>query len=113
MISKKIRIFLVRSIKASFRSLFKVKSMTLHGVKLNLNHHNISPNLRTFFYNESYEGEEITILSKSLKDNDIVMEIGAGIGFLSTFCAQMIGSNRVYAYEANPFMIDKIKKHTG
>jgi FkbM family methyltransferase len=84
--------------------------MSLHGVKLNLNHDNITHQLKSFFYNENYEAEEVGILKNHLKPNDIVMEIGAGIGFLSCYCAQHIGSARVFAYEANPFMINKINE---
>jgi len=49
-------------------------------------------------------------LEKVLGENDRVFEIGAGIGFLSTYCAKKIASDRVVAYEANPQMIDKIKE---
>lgn len=32
----------------------------------------------------------------------MVLELGAGIGFISTYCAKRIGSERVFAVEANP-----------
>jgi len=99
-----------RMLMVKIRKLLKVKKMQLHGVWIELTHDNISPELKHFFYNGSYEGEEINILSKHLSNNDVVMEIGAGIGFLSTFCAKQLGSEKVFAYEANPFMIDKIKE---
>jgi FkbM family methyltransferase len=38
------------------------------------------------------------------------MEVGAGIGFLSAFCAGIVGSARVHAYEANPAMIEVIRE---
>jgi len=109
MIKKAIKYF-QRMLRAKIRKLLKVKKMQLNGVWVELTHDNISPELKDFFYNESYEGEEIGILSKHLSKDDVVMEIGAGIGFLSTFCAKQIGSDKVFAYEANPFMIDKIKE---
>ena len=100
---------LVRMLKSRIRKILNIKKIKLHGVWIELTHDNISPELKDFFYNESYEGEEIGILSQHLSNDDVVMEIGAGIGFLSTYCAKKIGSKRVFAYEANPFMIDKIK----
>ncbi len=30
------------------------------------------------------------------------MELGAGLGFLSTYCAKIMGSDNVVTYEANP-----------
>ena len=38
------------------------------------------------------------------------MELGAGLGFISTFCAKIIGSNRVHAFEANPSLQAPIRK---
>ena len=102
--------YISKGIKKYYREVFNIKEMTLCGVKVNLTHNNICPELRRFFYNESYEREEIEILQRYLSDEDMVMEIGAGIGFLSTFCAQKLGSDKVVAYEANPFMIDKIEE---
>jgi len=109
MIKKAIRYFM-RMLKAKIRKILSVKKMQLRGVWVELTHDNISPELKHFFYNESYESEEIGILSKHLSSHDVVMEIGAGIGFLSTYCAKQIGSDKVFAYEANPFMIEKIKE---
>jgi hypothetical protein len=31
------------------------------------------------------------------------MELGAGIGFVSSFTAALVGGPRVHAYEAHPF----------
>jgi FkbM family methyltransferase len=38
------------------------------------------------------------------------MEIGTGLGFLSTFCAKQIGSNNVFTYEANSELKDHIQE---
>lgn len=37
-----------------------------------------------------------------LRPDDVVMELGGGIGMVSIACATAIGSDRVHAYEANP-----------
>ncbi|MDY7020343.1 MAG: FkbM family methyltransferase [Cyanobacteriota bacterium] len=39
-----------------------------------------------------------------LEPDDIVMELGGGIGMLSTACALKIGGDRIHSYEANPTM---------
>jgi len=57
-----------------------------------------------FIYNETYECEELDILKFKLEKTDKVLELGTGIGFISTYCAQKIGSEKVYTFEANIFM---------
>jgi FkbM family methyltransferase len=44
-----------------------------------------------------------------LNDSDVVLEVGAGIGFLSSYCARVIGSDRVFTFEANPLLESLIK----
>ncbi len=50
----------------------------------------------------NYEQDEMRGLSAILAPRDVVMEIGAGIGFLSSHCAKVVGSENTYAFEANP-----------
>jgi len=99
-----------QELKYRIRKVIKPDVIEIDGVKLNINHPSITDNLRDFFYNESYEGQEVRVLEKVLDKNDRVFEIGAGIGFLSTYCAKKIESDKVVAYEANPQMIEKIKE---
>ena len=60
--------------------------------------------MQDILYCGVYESGEYDILSRRLEKDDIVFEVGAGIGFLSAFSAMRIGSERVFAYEANPGM---------
>ena len=99
-----------QELKYRVRKTIKPDVLEIHGVKLNINHPSITDNLKEFFYNESYEGQEVRVLEKVLEKSDRVFEIGAGIGFLSTYCSKKIGSDKVVAYEANPQMITKIKE---
>lgn len=110
MLINKILFRIIRDIKFYYRKLFHVNDMSLSGVRVNLKHYNISSELKNFFYKEEYEKEELGILKRKLKQHDRVMEIGAGIGFLSTYCAKKIGDENVFAFEANPFIIDKIRE---
>jgi FkbM family methyltransferase len=50
----------------------------------------------------SYEADELEMVQKRLAPDDVVMELGTGLGLLSTFCAKRIGSARVFTFEANP-----------
>jgi FkbM family methyltransferase len=50
----------------------------------------------------SYEQEELRLIGAVLSPDDVVLGVGAGLGLVSTFCAQRIGSTRVFAAEADP-----------
>ena len=96
-----------KQLKYIARRIIQKNIITIHGVTLNIEHQSINKNLRHHFYKGTYEGEELRVLKKVLTSSDRVLEIGAGIGFLSAFCAKLIGDNNVVAYEANPQMIQK------
>ena len=84
------------------------EQVTYYGVKLKLGAH-ISPSIRQDIYANRYERGEARWLIWEVEPSDVVMEIGAGMGFLSALCALRIGSDRVFAYEANPAMIPVIE----
>jgi FkbM family methyltransferase len=79
-----------------------------HGVLLPTEGAGISQGIRKQIFFSEYEDKEIEIVAKRLASDDVVMEVGAGIGFLSAYCAKRIGSERVFAYEANPALMDLI-----
>ena len=60
--------------------------------------------------NGRYEMEEINIIKARLHTQDRVLEIGTGLGFVSTYCSRVIGSDKVFTYEANTNNIPLIKK---
>jgi FkbM family methyltransferase len=57
-----------------------------------------------------YERPEALRLTDSLEENDVVMELGAGLGFLSALAKKLVPSVRVAAFEANPELIPVIKR---
>ncbi|OGA17930.1 MAG: hypothetical protein A3I63_04295 [Betaproteobacteria bacterium RIFCSPLOWO2_02_FULL_66_14] len=79
-----------------------------HGVLLPTEGPGISAGIRKQIFFSEYEDKEIEIVSRRLASDDVVMEVGAGIGFLSAYCAKRIGSDRVFAYEANPALMEVI-----
>lgn len=52
---------------------------------------------------------DIRVAAK-LDADDVVMDVGTGIGLVATLCAQRIGSERVYTYEANPALERPIRE---
>jgi FkbM family methyltransferase len=64
-----------------------------------------------FLLRGEYESGELNIVSHTLSADDIVLEIGTGLGLLSAYCAKKIGDQRVSTVEANP-NIRSIIEHT-
>lgn len=61
-------------------------------------------------YQGYYEREELALLKRHLDKNDIVMEVGTGLGLLAAYCSIELGSDKVVTYEANPSLQPYIKQ---
>ena len=70
------------------------------GVRLRLGPH-LSKEIRGQISSGRYEVAEIRALRAKLAPGDVVMELGAGIGFLSTYCSKIAGSRNIFTFEAN------------
>ena len=57
-----------------------------------------------------YERDELRLIGMVLSPSDVVLEVGAGLGVVSAFCAKRVGSSRVFAYEANPDLEPQIRE---
>lgn len=89
--------------------LLRQPMVEIEGVKIRLGNY-MSRVMQDCFYKGEYEQHEIALIKAKLEPTDIVMEIGAGIGFISTYCAKKIGSDRVFAFEANPTLASHIHR---
>jgi len=101
---------LKRYMKFKKRMVFSPDLVTIRGVKLLVNK-DLPVRMRKALYRERYEDTEARCILAKLEHDDIVMEIGAGYGFISILCSKAIGSKRVFTYEANPALIPTIKHH--
>jgi FkbM family methyltransferase len=63
-----------------------------------------TPTLRTSFENGSYEASEAAIVETVVCAEDRVVEIGCGIGFITTLAART--GAQVWSYDANPRVVD-------
>ncbi len=70
-----------------------------------------SPTLRRLLYAERYERSESRCAVVALSPGDVALEVGSGLGYLSTICALKLGSERVHTYEADPSLIPAIRRH--
>jgi FkbM family methyltransferase len=66
--------------------------------------------LEEALYTGCYERFELKTIASQLAQNDVVMELGTGLGLISSFCANKIGNDRVFTYEANPGLEPIIRK---
>lgn len=76
----------------------------INGVKIRLRSPVISDRVARSIYLGLYEHLEARVVTATLQADDRVLELGSGIGYLSTLCAKRIGAERVTAVEANPAM---------
>lgn len=69
----------------------------------------ITGRLRASLRQGLYEGKEAECGLKLVRDEDTVIELGAGIGFMSTLLATRRKIRNVFAFEANPGLIPYIE----
>lgn len=99
-----------RRLRKLLRHVYRPEFADNFGVLLPLRHSLISPAIAKEIYLGEYERKEAEIVSRCLDKDDVVMEVGAGIGFLSAYCAKRIGNDRVFAYEANPALMEVVAR---
>ncbi len=92
------------------RLILRPTRMRLRGVWLDLGAE-MSKAARRLLYSERYERGESRCVILTLTPDDVVLEVGSGIGYLSALCALRLGSGRVHTYEANPDLIPVIVRN--
>lgn len=70
----------------------------------------ITGRIRGSLRSGEYEAKEATAVLKAVQDGDTVMELGAGIGFISSVVATHRNVKAVHAFEANPRLIPLIRR---
>ena len=83
--------------------------ITLHGVRIGRGPH-LHASVAQSMAGGHYEADELRALAALLQPDDVVLELGTGIGFLSAYCALQIGSDRVHTFEANPALEPVIRR---
>ncbi|SFU01706.1 methyltransferase, FkbM family [Pseudovibrio denitrificans] len=81
----------------------------LRGIKLDVSQSEIDLYVKEQIVRGLYEHEEFYLLTRLLKPEDRVLELGACVGFLSAAAAKICGSSNVMCVEANPELISVIE----
>jgi FkbM family methyltransferase len=75
--------------------------ITIEGIRIRVGRH-MSRRVERSLSKGNYEREELRLIHEVLSPGDVVLEVGAGLGLVSAYCAKRLGSGRVFAFEADP-----------
>ncbi|AEG08389.1 FkbM family methyltransferase [Sinorhizobium meliloti] len=78
------------------------------GVKIAVPAAAVSDTVLKFMQEGRYESREGKILNKIIEDGERILELGGGLGFISTIAAKNQKTKAVRTYEANPALKDVI-----
>ena len=108
-IGKRFLYDLVSYAEYNAKILLEPSVVELCGIKIAVSR-NFTRSVKSAFYRRVYEMSEAKCVREKINTEDVVLEIGAGIGFVSSLCSKLIGSEKVFSYEANPALIPLIRK---
>lgn len=77
------------------------RALTIHDVKITVRK-NYSRIIRSALINGTYEHSEAKLVQKHVRTDDIVIDIGGGIGCIGCLAAKKAYLGHVFAVEANP-----------
>lgn len=78
---------------------------TVHGITVPIQQDDVSPIIWKALVSGSYEAKEACYVTRAIKANDRVLELGAGIGIITALIARTPGVH-VWAFEANPDIVE-------
>lgn len=80
------------------------------GIRLRIDPDFMSPKLMEVIREGRYETPEARKIGKIVEKGDVILEIGAGIGFMTALMLKNPAVERVVSFEANPLLIPKIQR---
>jgi FkbM family methyltransferase len=83
--------------------------VSIEGVRIRVGRH-MSRRVEQAISKGGYERDELRLIGMILSPGDVVLEVGAGLGVVSAYCAKRLGSSRVFAFEANPDLEPRIRE---
>jgi len=83
--------------------------VSIEGVRIRVGRH-MSRRVEQAISKGGYERDELRLIGMLLSPSDVVLEVGAGLGVVSAYCAKRLGSSGVFAFEANPDLEPRIRE---
>ncbi|MFV2002446.1 MAG: FkbM family methyltransferase [Paracoccaceae bacterium] len=83
--------------------------VSCHGIRFPDDPGVISRRIRRALRTEGYENREYEAVRALVGPDDVVLELGAGIGFMSSVAARLCRAREVQTFEANPALISYIR----
>ncbi|HZH96921.1 MAG TPA: FkbM family methyltransferase, partial [Flavisolibacter sp.] len=99
-----------RYLGLSYRLRHLTKWKKLNSIHLSINDKVISEKIFGNIVWGDYEIDENKILQQTFTSEDVLLELGTGIGFNAIYCAK-INNNKVLSYEGNPNLIPLIRRN--
>jgi FkbM family methyltransferase len=84
----------------------------IEGIRVRVGRH-MSPSVERAVTRGGMLEDELRLLGMVLTPQDITLEIGAGLGIVSAYCAKRLGSGSVFACEADPDLEPHIRETYG
>ncbi len=81
----------------------------LSGVSLEVPDRLLTPRIRDRLETGHYEANEARAAQLMIDYGDRVLELGAGVGYISTICAMLAGAQNMMSVEANPRLLNTIR----
>ena len=82
----------------------------VNGIKISVDPERFSQKMLGLMRDGTYEAEEASQLPSLLNKGERIVELGAGIGYISTLCAKQNNVNSITVFEANPELVPVIKR---
>ena len=92
------------------RKLFRPKQIQNGSVRIDMREWTSTKQARDLYY-DRHEATERQIIEQRLRPDDIVLELGSGMGIITITCCQITGSDRVHTFEANPQMEPTLRRN--
>ena len=97
---KKKKLTFLLGISISLLNLGKLYIFSRRGIKLGFYKSNLS---LAYWYNKDEREEDDKVIKRNVNEGNIVIDIGANIGFLSILMSKIVGTNGlVFSVEAHP-----------
>ena len=88
----------------------KINKYRIRNVEIEVPREIITPIVHEALQGGWYESDEADELHHLIQEGEVILEIGAGLGFIGTLAARDPRTSQIHSYEANPHLIPVIRK---